>query len=118
MQIARSLQSQLFFYEVEWGNRPVQDGVEDVYMFMDDQQSNAPREALPTSVVTIMAKCYSPSCGEDTPCYCYSCPRKGAAFTGIVPESTTMSTASSEWPNTVAPEVLASLPDSEINRQT
>jgi hypothetical protein len=35
--VARSLQQQLFFYEVEWGGRVLQDGVEDVYMFLDDQ---------------------------------------------------------------------------------
>lgn len=78
LHIARSLQSQLFFYEVEWGGRMLQDGVEDVYMFLDNQQagSNAPREELPSSVVTILAKCYSPSCGEVPNCYAYGCPRK------------------------------------------
>ena len=39
LQVARSLQSQLFFYEVEWGGRQLQDGVEDVYMFLDDQEA-------------------------------------------------------------------------------
>jgi len=34
--VARSLQSLLFFYEVESGARILQDGVEDVYMFLDD----------------------------------------------------------------------------------
>lgn len=34
--VARSLQSQLFFFEVEWGGGVVRDGVEDVYMFLDD----------------------------------------------------------------------------------
>lgn len=28
----------LFFYEVEWGSRVLQDGVEDVYMFLDDYE--------------------------------------------------------------------------------
>lgn len=66
------------FYEVEWGERILQDGVEDVYMFLDDDErtSNTPKEALPTSVVTIMANCYSPSCGEGPECYAYGCPRK------------------------------------------
>ncbi len=36
--VARSLQNLLFFYEVEWGSRVLQDGVEDVYMFMDDEE--------------------------------------------------------------------------------
>lgn len=68
------------FYEVEWGERPLQDGVEDVYMFLEDDEggSNAPREALPTSVVTILSKCYSPSC-EGPDCYVYGCPRKVSA---------------------------------------
>jgi hypothetical protein len=33
LQVARSLQQQLFFYEIGWGGRVLQDGVEDVYMF-------------------------------------------------------------------------------------
>lgn len=78
LQVARSLQSQLFFYEVEWGGRTLQDGVEDVYMFLDDQDggSDAMREELPTGVITMLTKCYSPSCWEGAPCYAYSCPRR------------------------------------------
>jgi hypothetical protein len=80
LQVARSLQSQLFFYEVEWGGRVLQDGVEDVYMFLDDQEGGsdaAPeREELPTGVVTMLTKCYSPSCGDEAPCYSYGCPRR------------------------------------------
>lgn len=79
MQVARSLQSQLFFYEVEWGGRVLQDGVEDVYMFLDDldgPSDAAPElQELPTGVVTALAKCYSPSCGEGAPCYTPRCPR-------------------------------------------
>lgn len=85
LQVARSLRSQLFFYEVEWGSRSLQDGVEDVYMFLDDQEgTDAPpeREALPSGVVTILTKCYSLSCreGEEGPCYAYACPRKVSAL--------------------------------------
>jgi len=80
LQVARSLQSQLFFYEVEWGSRVLQDGVEDVYMFLDDQEggSDAPREReeLPTGVITMLTQCYSPSCFEGSPCYSHSCPRR------------------------------------------
>jgi RHO1 GDP-GTP exchange protein 1/2 len=82
LHVARSLQSQLFFYEVEWGSRKLQDGVEDVYMLMDDQEgsSDAPpvREELPTSVVTVLTRCYSPMCeaGEVWLCYAYNCPNK------------------------------------------
>lgn len=80
LQVARSLQSQLFFYEVEWGGRVLQDGVEDVYMFLDDQESGADarpeREELPTGVFTLLTKCYSPSCVEGSPCFAYACPRR------------------------------------------
>lgn len=96
LQVARSLQSQLFFYEVEWGGRLLQDGLEDVYMFLDDtpgignnnnssnNNSNnddpyrVDREELPTGVVTVLTKCYSPSCQEGSPCYSYSCPRRAS----------------------------------------
>ena len=60
----------------------LQDNVEDVYMFMDDQEgaSDAPPEALPTGVITALAKCYSPMCrepdGEASQCYAYGCPRR------------------------------------------
>jgi RHO1 GDP-GTP exchange protein 1/2 len=41
LQVARSLQQQLFFYEVKWGGRQLQDGVEDVYMLLDDQEGSS-----------------------------------------------------------------------------
>jgi hypothetical protein len=86
LQVARSLQSQLFFYEVEWGGRLLQDGLEDVYMFLDDnpgigsnnEQYRVDREELPTGVVTVLTKCYSPSCQDGSPCYSYSCPRRAS----------------------------------------
>lgn len=76
LHVARSLQSQLFFYEVEWGGRVLQDGVEDVYMFLDDNEGNGEREELPTGVVTMLTRCYSASCADGVPCYAYACPRK------------------------------------------
>ena len=86
LQVARSLQSQLFFYEVEWGGRLLQDGLEDVYMFLDDnpgvgsngEQYRGDREELPTGVITLLTKCYSPSCQDGNPCYSYSCPRRAS----------------------------------------
>lgn len=80
LQVARSLQSQLFFYEVEWGGRVLQDGVEDVYMFLDDiegaSDSRVEQEELPTGVITLLTKCYSSSCDDENPCYSYACPRR------------------------------------------
>ena len=56
------------------------DGVEDVYMFLDDQEGSSDaipeREELPTSVITMLTRCYSPSCADGIPCYAFACPRK------------------------------------------
>jgi hypothetical protein len=84
LQVARSLQNQLFFFEVEWGGRILQDGVEDVFMFYDEQDGGSDaifeKEELPTGVVTMLTRCYSPSCAdsgpEGPPCYSYSCPKR------------------------------------------
>ena len=80
LQVARSLQSQLFFYEVEWGDKPLQDGVEDVYMFLDDleghSESQREREELPTAVITMLTKCYTSTCSDEDPCYSWVCPRR------------------------------------------
>ena len=58
----------------------LQDGVEDVYMFLDDQEGGSDamteREELPTGVVTMLTRCYSPSCGDGDTCYAFACPRK------------------------------------------
>ncbi|KAF8159386.1 CNH domain-containing protein [Crassisporium funariophilum] len=116
--VARSLQNMLFFYEVEWGARVLQDGVEDVYMFLDDQEGGSDvieRAELPTGVVTILTKCYSASC--DDGCYAYGCPRKGIQQLPSTIE-TPAGAGREEWPKIVPPDILASLTESEINRQT
>ncbi|KAH9479303.1 Rho1 guanine nucleotide exchange factor 1 [Psilocybe cubensis] len=118
--VARSLQTMLFFYEVEWGAQVLQDGVEDVYMFMDDQEggSDAPieRAELPTGVNTILTKCYSASC-DGAGCYAYGCPRKGMkqlASAIDAPERLMRE----DWTKKVPTEVLTRLSQNEINRQT
>ncbi|KDR80795.1 hypothetical protein GALMADRAFT_60733 [Galerina marginata CBS 339.88] len=124
LQVARSLQSQLFFYEVEWGGSVLQDGVEDVYMFLDDQEGGSDavpeREELPTGVITMLTRCYAPSCGEGIPCYSYTCPRKGL-FT-VEPQVTHVESPivakDEEWAKSIDDAVISSLPQSEINRQT
>ncbi|KAF7371040.1 hypothetical protein MSAN_00738200 [Mycena sanguinolenta] len=124
LQVARSLQSQLFFYEVEWGGRVLQDGVEDVYMFLDDLEGpsdTAPdREELPTAVITMLTKCYSPSCGEGVTCYSYSCPSRGNSIILQIPGPAEQPVGPQReaWIKTVPQEVIVSLPESEINRQT
>ncbi|ETW78805.1 GDP/GTP exchange-like protein [Heterobasidion irregulare TC 32-1] len=121
--VARSLQSQLFFYEVEWGGRVLQDGVEDVYMFLDDQEGGAgavEREELPTSVITVLTKCYSPSCVEGAVCYSFACPRRprvrlSLLFFSCPPRAPLTRCGDGEWD--ADPDLLKSLPESEINRQ-
>lgn len=78
LQIARTLQNQLFFVDVDWGKRELQDGVEDVYTFFGEAGSECivERAELPTGVVTMLTRCYSASCGEGIFCYSYTCPRK------------------------------------------
>ncbi|KAL7280654.1 hypothetical protein ACG7TL_005593 [Trametes sanguinea] len=121
LQVARSLQSQLFFYEVEWGDRPLQDGVEDVYMFWDDQEgasdARMEREELPTAVITLLTRCYSSSCDDDNPCYSYSCPRRRTALPLLSPSEKEEEEDKDEWTRTVPRELLATLPESEISRQ-
>ncbi|KIY68054.1 Dbl-like domain-containing protein [Cylindrobasidium torrendii FP15055 ss-10] len=117
LQVARSLLGQLFFYEVEWGGGALQDGVEDVYMFLDDLPGERPE--LPNGVVTVLTKCYTPSCDESSPCYAPRCPRRGEAMTSAstMPEEASAGTRQ-EWTSAVPSEVLISLPASEVNRQT
>ncbi|KAI8996474.1 Dbl-like domain-containing protein [Trametes punicea] len=121
LQVARSLQSQLFFYEVEWDNRPLQDGVEDVYMFWDDQEGGSDarmeREELPTAVITLLTRCYASSCDDDNPCYSYTCPRRRSALPLLSPSEKGEEEDKDEWTRTVPRELLATLPESEINRQ-
>jgi hypothetical protein len=77
LEIARALQSQLFFYEVEWGAGRLQDSVELVFKFLDDVAGAAPDSwHIPTGVVLSMTKCYSTSCTRANPCYAFSCPQK------------------------------------------
>lgn len=139
--VARSLQTQLFFYEVEWGSQVLQDGVGDVYMFLDDPQDDSERTEIPTGVVTVLSKCYSPSCGEfdDSYCYSYSCPRRVSIHLSFVTFWSPSSDASyitqglkqlppmtealsgptqDPWPISVPQDLLQSLTEFEINRQT
>ncbi|KAG9313170.1 hypothetical protein JVU11DRAFT_6624 [Chiua virens] len=124
LQVARSLQSQLFFYEVEWGDKPLQDGVEDVYMFLDDleggSESQREREELPTAVITMLTKCYTSTCSEEDPCYSWVCPRRRATMvTDVTPApEPDVTPHTADWLNTVDPTILRSLPESEVHRQT
>lgn len=121
LHVARSLQSQLFFYEVEWKSRLLQDGVEDVYMFMNSEGGDAPIEGgeLPTGIVTYMTRCYALDCGGAS-CYSYSCPRKSGLFLQQLPDPSEGAPEPSAdvWSENVPGEVIQSLAESEVKRQT
>ncbi|QRV73994.1 Rho1 guanine nucleotide exchange factor 1 [Ceratobasidium sp. AG-Ba] len=128
LQVARSLQNQLFFYEVEWGGQALNDGVEDVYMFLDDQggsDQRLEREELPTGVITLLTSCYSPSCADGLPgkCYAYGCPRGYQASAALGRQLSAQESkpaakeSTAEWVDSVDPEVVKNLPESERRRQ-
>ncbi|KAE9385865.1 hypothetical protein BT96DRAFT_928595 [Gymnopus androsaceus JB14] len=73
LHVARSLQIQLWFFEVEGGGKELCDGVEDVYTFTDDSE-------LPLAVVTMLTRCYVPTCFDDEPCYAWDCPKRGQSL--------------------------------------
>mgnify|MGYP006955284265 FL=1 len=118
IQVARSLQSQLFFYEVEWGGRVLQDNVEDVFTFLDNDGG----EELPTGVITMLSRCYSPSCGDGVSCYAFDCPRKGRFKLDPLPSpeeiEPTSSKRDSAWKEAIDPSILEALPASEVQRQS
>ncbi|KNZ75187.1 Rho1 guanine nucleotide exchange factor 1 [Termitomyces sp. J132] len=122
LQVARSLQSQLFFSEVEWDDTSkVQDNVEDVYNFLGDLMGvdHGVPEELPTGVVTMLTRCYSPSCAEGVPCYSYTCPRKGKSFADLARaiEETTEAPVPKAWEMKVGQEITRHLSETEIQRQ-
>ena len=97
------------------------------------------QEELPTGVVTMLTRCYSPSCGGGRggrgPCYAFSCPRKVChnlcrlyqtnimiSHKGqlmIRPLSVQVETPAevTEWEAMVGRAVVDSLPRSEVIRQ-
>jgi len=84
LQVARSLQNQQFLYAAEGGNQILQDRVEDLYLFLEDQAGTndvrTERELLLIGAITMLTYCYSPTYNTSASCYSYSCPRNCAAF--------------------------------------
>jgi hypothetical protein len=102
LQVARSLQENLFFFEVNYSGRVLQDNLDDVYIFGEEEGVGVSRAAsdvrssvwdgaaagrtsatdneLPTGVFPAFSRCYSPSCSPASPgtCYAYGCPNHPA----------------------------------------
>ncbi|PWN37942.1 uncharacterized protein FA14DRAFT_105054, partial [Meira miltonrushii] len=94
LSIAKSLKKELFFHEVDWGSSELEDGVEEVYMFLEDSMGEHVQKAndfdvelsrasfggnqlhrgqmtrandlvdLPTGVFTPLTSCYSALCRD------------------------------------------------------
>ncbi|KAG8878034.1 hypothetical protein FRB97_002821 [Tulasnella sp. 331] len=129
--------NQLFFYEVEWGGRSLSDSVEDVFMFLDDDSSAGVGEGgslgggdlgladglqeLPTGVITLLTKCYAPSCGPDSgTCYSYGCPRRGQATPALLATPSVVAEpmkVKRGWKQMVSQEIIDSIGEREVRRQ-
>ncbi|KAF8757531.1 hypothetical protein RHS01_03367 [Rhizoctonia solani] len=101
LQVARSLQNQLFFYEVEWGGQALNDGVEDVYMFLDDQGGASDNDSSEKNF---------PQAGYQAGA---ALGRQLSAQESRPSEKET----TVEWVDSVDPEVVRNLPESERRRQ-
>jgi hypothetical protein len=99
LHVGRTLQENLFFFEVNYSGRILQDNLDDVYIFGEEEgvgvrrplsevQSSSVGQGtavglssmidteLPTGVLPDFSRCYSPSCSWGAPgsCYAYGCP--------------------------------------------
>lgn len=86
LAIARSLHNQLFFFEVQNNPSQVEDGLDQVYTFIEDDVGDSSArgndwEELPTGVFTEVTNCYSPMCARLSAygsggggCFSPSCP--------------------------------------------
>ncbi|KAJ3755422.1 Dbl-like domain-containing protein [Lentinula raphanica] len=138
LHVARSLHSQLLFYEVDGGGRELSDGVEEVYMFFAEdnicsspsasgfgntsspRMTNSTALPLPTAVVTMLTRCYVPTCVDDKPCYAWDCPKRGLSIQRMLSIKRLLSIEREKkpWKDTVPSEVLSRISDGEVNRQT
>ncbi|KAG6808908.1 hypothetical protein H0H92_002394 [Tricholoma furcatifolium] len=116
LHVAKSLQNQLFFSEVEWDEASkVQDNVEHVYTFVSD--SIRREEDLPSGVMTILTRCYSPRCTEGVPCYSYTCPRRGALGAALDQAQEESHPVPRTWETKVGQRISDRLTNIEVRRQ-
>ena len=124
--MAQSLQNQLWFVEVDWDIKPLRDSSEDVFRFMGEMEGMGAGEGLgselPSGLMTVATKCYSPSCTGDNRCYAPRCPFKSSpdTFLGnkeVVPTPTPASVTQGKWMDNVDPYVLRGLSEKQHTRQ-
>lgn len=125
---AHSLQSQLWFVEVDWDIKPLRDSAEDVFRFMGDMEGMGSGDALtgelPKGVLSMATRCYSPSCTEDVRCYAPRCPYRSNPddFLGrrvtTPPPTASRTITGGQWTDDVDPLILHDLSESQKRRQT
>ena len=128
--MARSLQTQLWFVEVDWDIKPIRDSPEDVFRFMGEMEGMSTGDGfnseLPTGLASMATKCYSPMCPQDSRCYAARCPYRQAPSSFLSHEtrppspgpSAVPSTTRDEWTEEVDPRILNDLSDKQRERQT
>jgi len=105
LHIAKSLHSQLFFFEVRDNTKMMDDGLDQVYTFIEEEEqftgtawSFSPGsrkvddwEELPTGVFTEVTSCYSPLCARLSTygsggggCFSPSCPNNLKAVSNLI----------------------------------
>lgn len=124
---AQSLQDQLWFVEVDWDIKPLRDSSEDVFRFMGEMEGMGAGEGLttelPSGLMTMATRCYSPSCTGDARCYSPRCPFRTNpdSFLGkkeTTPVPTPVIAHEGDWTQDVDPLVLRSLNAQQYSRQT
>ncbi len=125
--MAQSLQDQLWFVEVDWDIKPLRDSSEDVFRFMGEMEGMGAGESLttelPSGVMTMATRCYSPSCSGDKGCYSPRCPFRTSPDTFLakkeaVPTPTPAPAQEGEWTENVDPLILRNLSAEQYRRQT
>lgn len=114
--------------EVDWVDTPIRDSSDSVFKFMSEMEGMDGQISLPTGVLTMATKCYSPSCTGDSGCYSPRCPWKTPPNSFIVANAeeesgparsqTIMVKTDSDWTKEVDPIILAELSDQQKHRQT
>ena len=125
--MAQSLQNQLWFVEVDWDIKPLRDSSEDVFRFMSEMEGMGEglTSELPSGLMTMATKCYSPSCTGDRRCYAARCPFKTSPDTFLgqkqvaVPRpAPTTSMSRGDWTQNVEPMILRNMSEAQYTRQT
>jgi hypothetical protein len=111
--------------EVDWETKPIRDSADVVFKFMDEVDTiNEP--LIPSGVLTMATKCYSPSCPGDRRCYAPRCPWKTPPGSWLInnleedigSSRALMSQGEKDWTQDVDPILLAELTPQQRRRQT